>query len=219
MLAAMAVVATGACAVGSGAGTTAGVTVTSTPATSTSATSTPSESASVPATSTAVESTPATLTPGVPAPARILPDHALHPGAVDAAVSAARLCAAGFSTRVMRPPESYTGRIKSLELGGGGSITGPSGTTYTVVGEHLPGLVSDYELDHLIALEIGGNPEDPRNLWMEPWERRGTRPAPAGEGAESKDAVENRLHREVCAGALTLATAQAELAADWETAR
>ncbi len=150
---------------------------------------------------------------------RLLPDHALHPGAVSAGVTAAQLCAVGFSTRVFRPPVSYTNRLKTLELGGGGTITGPSGAIYTVTGEHLPGAVSDYELDHLISLEIGGNPEDPRNLWMEPWERRGAHLAPTGQGAESKDLVENRLHREVCSGTITLAEAQTEVAGNWETAR
>jgi len=26
----------------------------------------------------------------------------------------------------------------------------------------------DYEEDHLVPLEVGGNPHDPRNLWPEP---------------------------------------------------
>jgi len=162
---------------------------------------------------------PGTVGAALPAASRFFPDHSLHPGEVNPAATAAQLCATGFSTRTVRPPVAYTDHIKVLELGSGGTVTGPSGTTYTVVGEHLMGVVSDYELDHLISLEIGGNPEDPRNLWMEPWERKGAHPAPAGQGAESKDVVENRLHREVCAGTITLSEAQTEVASNWETAR
>jgi hypothetical protein len=130
-----------------------------------------------------------------------------------------QLCAEGFSTSTIRPPVSYTGSLKHLELGDGGSIQGPSGKVYRVVGEHLPGAVSDYELDHLISLELGGNPEDPANLWMQPFERRGAHLAASGQGAESKDVLENRLHREVCAGQITLSDAQREISGDWTTAR
>jgi hypothetical protein len=45
------------------------------------------------------------------------------------------------------------------------------------------------------------------NLWPEP----GSVPNP-------KDAVENRLHKEVCDGQMTLAAAQAAIASDWTTA-
>jgi hypothetical protein len=34
-------------------------------------------------------------------------------------------------------------------------------------------------------------------------------------GAKSKDAVENQLHREVCAGTMTLQDAQHTIATDW----
>jgi hypothetical protein len=128
------------------------------------------------------------------------------------------LCASGFTTKSVRPPTSYTNKLKKLEIGDGGPITAPDGTNYQVTGEHLPGTISDYELDHLVSLEIGGNPVDPKNLWLEPWERRGARFLTAGEGAESKDVIENRLHREVCAGTLPLQQAQQEIATDWTTA-
>ena len=162
---------------------------------------------------------PSSPGPGVPA-ALTLPDPVLHPGVVDANRDSAELCAAGFTTKSIRPPVSYTDRLKVLELGDGGTITAPDGTIYMVAGEHLPGAVSDYELDHLVSLELGGDPNDPKNLWLEPWERKGNPPlAPAGQGAESKDVVENRLHREVCNGALTLAQAQQEIMTNWKTAQ
>ncbi len=80
---------------------------------------------------------------------------------------------------------------------------------------------SHYEEDHLISLELGGNPRDPKNLWPEMWgtlaqplTARGPFP-PELVGAKAKDAVENALHREVCAGTLTLQAAQAIIATDW----
>jgi hypothetical protein len=54
---------------------------------------------------------------------------------------------------------------------------------------------------------------------MQPFERRGAHLAASGQGAESKDVLENRLHREVCAGQITLSDAQREISGDWTTAR
>ena len=52
---------------------------------------------------------------------------------------------------------------------------------------------ADYEEDHIIPLELGGAPRDEANLRPEAWT-----------AAHTKDATENRLHTEVCSGALTL---------------
>ena len=78
-----------------------------------------------------------------------------------------------------------------------------------------------YEEDHLVSLELGGHPRDPRNLWPERWgtpaqplTARGPFP-PHLVGAKSKDATENALHREVCAGTLTLREAQWIITTDW----
>jgi hypothetical protein len=60
------------------------------------------------------------------------------------------------------------------------------------------GSLSGYQEDHLISLELGGNPTDPRNLWPEPYPR-----------AADVDREENRLNGLVCLGELTLAEAQA----------
>jgi hypothetical protein len=56
---------------------------------------------------------------------------------------------------------------------------------------------SAYQEDHLISLELGGNPTDPRNLWPEPYPR-----------ASQVDQIENELNAQVCDGSLTLAQAQ-----------
>jgi hypothetical protein len=68
----------------------------------------------------------------------------------------------------------------------------------------------DYEEDHLIPLELGGNPTDPKNLWPEPYEAS----IPDG-GARFKDKVESYLHKQVCEGSLNLEEAQREIATDW----
>ncbi len=67
--------------------------------------------------------------------------------------------------------------------------------------------LKNYELDHLIPLELGGCPDCIVNLWPEPYN------APLG--AHEKDKVENYLHDNVCSGQLTLIQAQNEIAADW----
>ena len=69
--------------------------------------------------------------------------------------------------------------------------------------------LADYEEDHLIPLELGGHPTDPKNLWPEP--RTGDYPA------SKKDGVENSLHTKVCAGLMTVAVAQMAIAKNWES--
>ena len=61
------------------------------------------------------------------------------------------------------------------------------------------GSMSDYQEDHFISLELGGDPTDPRNLWPEPYPR-----------ASQMDQIENELNAKVCGGQLTLAQGQAE---------
>lgn len=69
------------------------------------------------------------------------------------------------------------------------------------------GSPADYEEDHLLPLGLGGAPSDPKNLWPQP------RMAP--DGAAAKDALEDRLHRMVCDGSITLTEAQPCILADW----
>ena len=108
-----------------------------------------------------------------------LPDHGCTPGAIDPAVTQAKLhrtiCRSGY-TRTVRPPESVTAPEKRASM--------------AAYGDH--GSAHDYEYDHLVSLELGGAANDPRNLWPEP----GGVPNP-------KDKVENRLHKLVCNGSLS----------------
>lgn len=66
---------------------------------------------------------------------------------------------------------------------------------------------SEHEEDHLISLELGGDPTDPRNLWPEP-----------GKSPNQKDKIENYLHAAVCAGRISLREAQVRIQTDWTTA-
>ena len=74
------------------------------------------------------------------------------------------------------------------------------------------GKVSDYQDDHLISLELGGDPTDPRNLWPEPYH---VIVGGVDIGSYTKDKFENYLHRLICAGTLKLATAQHEIETNW----
>jgi len=56
---------------------------------------------------------------------------------------------------------------------------------------HLP--VSDYELDHIIPIELGGAPYDPNNLQLQTWGR-----------AKVKDNLEDKYHFLVCQGDMPL---------------
>ncbi|WP_236788014.1 hypothetical protein [Amycolatopsis sp. GM8] len=122
-----------------------------------------------------------------------MPDPACTPGAINPAVTQATIgdtiCKSGW-TKTVRPPTSKTNRMKA-----------ESARSYNL-GQDVKG-----EYDHLVSLEMGGAPDDPRNLWVEP----GTIPNP-------KDAVENKLNDAVCSGLIPLATAQSTIAKNWVTA-
>jgi hypothetical protein len=126
-----------------------------------------------------------------------LPDPARTPGAVDPAVTQATIgdtiCVPGW-TLTVRPPERYTEELKRRQI-----------EEYGYTDQRL----GDYEEDHLIPLELGGSPTDPRNLWPEPHR------APGGWGSRRKDYLENVLHRLVCSGRLPLDTARQAIAQDW----
>lgn len=126
------------------------------------------------------------------------PDPNCTPGVVNPDVTqdnlAQTICVPGY-TKTIRPPASYTSRLKVRQIVEYGySDTNPA----------------DYEEDHLIPLELGGHPTDPRNLWPEP------HGGPTG--SASKDRIENALHRLVCSGQLTLEEAQRRITGDWTKA-
>ena len=114
----------------------------------------------------------------------ILADPVRTPGVINPDVTQANIrstiCRHGW-TDTIRPPTSYTNPLKARQM-----------HQYREAGS-----LSDYQEDHLISLELGGDPTDPRNLWPEPYPR-----------ASEVDQMENELNSEVCSGQLTLAEAQ-----------
>ncbi len=64
-----------------------------------------------------------------------------------------------------------------------------------------------YEEDHLIALSIGGAPDDQRNLWPEPRKSEW--------GADKKNQLEFVMYRMLCSGEISLADAQHAMATNW----
>lgn len=132
---------------------------------------------------------------GKAGPQRIYPDAVRTPGLTNPDVTqadiGATICNPAWTTRGIRPTESYTRRLKLQQMREWG----------------LPGGPADYEEDHLISLDLAGSPTDPRNLWPEPY---GPKP-----GAREKDVVERYLHAQVCSGRITLEDAQEAIVADW----
>jgi hypothetical protein len=61
----------------------------------------------------------------------------------------------------------------------------------------LRGSPSAFQEDHLISLELGGDPTDPRNLWPEPRNR-----------AEEVDQIEDDLNAKICDGSMSLTDGQ-----------
>lgn len=127
-----------------------------------------------------------------------LPDPICTPGVADPRVTQdniqTTICVSGYTTKV-RPSTAYTDSLKVEQI-----------KAYGYTDTNL----ADYEEDHLIPLEIGGHPTDPKNLWPE--RRSGTYPATL------KDGVENSLHSKVCSGLMTLVAAQVAIAKNWESA-
>lgn len=135
-----------------------------------------------------------------------MPDRACTPGAVDGAVTQSNLrqtlCRKGGYTDSVRPPREVTDAFKKVAR-----------QAYST-----PGRSSDYELDHLIPLGLGGS-SDSRNLWPElnvgdPGQFDHSNPY----GNNAKDGVESRLHTAVCNGEVELAQAQEAIATNWFTA-
>ncbi|WP_255637963.1 hypothetical protein [Amycolatopsis sp. DSM 110486] len=131
------------------------------------------------------------------------------------------ICVSGW-TATVRPPTSYTNPLK---------VQG----------------IADYEEDHMVPLELGGAPRDPKNLWPEPYS--GTQAAHTKDGTETKssgpggvnssdvagqvvadasatftgsssdkDRLETKLKVLVCSGQVLLATAQQAITTDWVAA-
>jgi len=116
-----------------------------------------------------------------------LPDSACTPGAILATGTKDAICQSGYAKGVRNVPDSEKNQVYA-EYG---------------ITSHAPG---QYEVDHLVSLELGGSNEI-ANLWPEL-----ASPKP---GFHEKDKVENYLHDQVCSGAVSLQQAQQEIATNW----
>lgn len=130
-------------------------------------------------------------------PAFFVPDRDRTPGAINQYVTADNIaqtiCVPGW-TATVRPPTSYTNRLKAEQMRE----------------TRLLGKASDYEEDHLVPLCLGGHPTDYHNLWPEPRRGRWT--------ARFKDQLEASVCRAVCRGIMTLEEGRAIfLRPDWTT--
>ncbi len=131
------------------------------------------------------------------ADSRTWPDSFKTPGATNPGVTQANIkrtiCKSGW-TETIRPPDSYTTALKRQQI-----------VEYGYRNKRL----GSYEEDHLISLQLGGDPRDPHNLWPQAY---------AGKcGARVKDVIETKLKRLVCARKppLTLVEAQQMISRDW----
>jgi len=86
-------------------------------------------------------------------------------------------------TGTVRPPTSFTTPLKAK-----------------LCAAQKCGNMANYELDHFVAIEIGGAPADPNNLVLQAYPE-----------AHNKDAVENYLHKQICNKSITLKDAQAKI--------
>lgn len=121
--------------------------------------------------------------------AQTLPSHAtpgaLYPSIVTQDNIKTTICKPGW-TKTVRPSVGYTNMMKLGQMDALG------------LGKKNP---KDYEEDHKVPLELGGNPSSALNLWPEHWSKP--------YGAHEKDKLENAVKKDVCSGKLTLAAAQA----------
>jgi hypothetical protein len=124
----------------------------------------------------------------------VLPDPNCTPGAADPKITQDNIqqtiCVSGY-IEAARPSVSYTDNLKKQQMTEYGDTDAPS----------------NYEEDHLIPLEVGGSPTNPKNLWPEP--------KTGHPNATDKNGFENYLHRQVCGGQMTLQEAQRESATGW----
>jgi hypothetical protein len=148
-----------------------------------------------------------------------LPNPRTTPGAtnpaIDWKVAYKTICApSGWSTKVIRPPASYTNAIKRKQmLALGYTVANPLPTVRTQAGGRRPDISycvprsanpACYEEDHLVPLSAGGSPRSERNLW----------PQPIAE-ALVKDRLEQTIARGICDGRIDMVDAQRAIANNW----
>jgi hypothetical protein len=131
-----------------------------------------------------------------------LPDRHCTPGALNPQVTQATIkitiCKSGYTAKI-RPSTAITNKEKVADA-----------SSY-----HYTSTLAQAEYDHLVPLELGGDPNDARNLWVEP-------PSPGHRRASGvhnpKDSIETAAKHLVCNGEVSLAKMQNAIAVNWTTA-
>ena len=126
---------------------------------------------------------------GAPNPP-VLPNSSLTPGDVLSTDTRA-VCTPGYSKKVRNVPSALKKQVYKM---------------YDI----KKGRGQDWEVDHLISLELGGS-NSIRNLWPE---AGFTQPL----NYHVKDSLENAMHDLVCSGRLKIQDAQREIASNWALA-
>jgi hypothetical protein len=116
-----------------------------------------------------------------------LPDAQCTPGAILPDATTGQICAPGYSASIRDVSDSVKDQVYA-EYG---------------IASQAPG---QYEVDHLVPLELGGS-NDIANLFPQAADPR--------PGFHEKDQVENWLHDQVCSGAIPLPDAQIGIARNW----
>lgn len=117
---------------------------------------------------------------------QILQDTACTPGAI-LTTDVSVICTPGY-TKTVRDVSDATRK----------KVFAQYGIPYS---EH-----DNYEVDHLISLELGGS-NDISNLWPEN--------SKIEYGSHFKDKFENYLHTQICNGKMTVQEAQKQISEDW----
>lgn len=128
--------------------------------------------------------------------ATVVPSEVLNPDVRQETIDVT-ICVPGYTASI-RPSTSFTNGVKGKLLREAGQP---------------PDAAPEYELDHHVALALGGHPRNLRNLALQRWEGE--------DGAKKKDVLEKRLQKLVCARpqpALSLAAAQWAIFSDWKQA-
>jgi hypothetical protein len=122
-----------------------------------------------------------------------LPDRRCSPGAYSSKLTKTVICASTFHTGSIRSVPDAEKHQVEIEYG---LQAKPYGSTL--------------EIDHIVSLELGGA-NDIANLYPEEATFANHTP-----GYHVKDKLENAAHKAVCAGTLSLHSAQQQIASNWE---
>ena len=115
----------------------------------------------------------------------ILPNPQMTPGIFDSTATVDIICQKGYTATVRHVTDKQKDEV------------------FKEYGIERSG---DYEVDHLISLELGGS-NDTKNLWPQSYSGIW--------GARIKDTLEHRLHTLVCDGKMSLREAQLDISTNW----